>query len=161
MMIKRLKDLKILRFLILNLLISILLISNSYSQELKFKFETGDYVSSSPAISQDGTIYFGSYDSYFYALKTDSYGLAKSNWPKFRGSLQNTGNVSYVAVTPKPKFPPNLIVSVKFIDEDGNNFLDAEEKGKIIVNIANKGEGEAYQVSVVLKPEITNYQLPI
>jgi hypothetical protein len=58
---------------------------------LKWEFETGGSVSSSPAISQDGTIYFGSDDSWFYALKTDSYGLAKSNWPKFRNNLQNTG----------------------------------------------------------------------
>ncbi len=35
---------------------------------LKWQFPTGDGVESSPAIGPDGTIYFGSYDSTFYAV---------------------------------------------------------------------------------------------
>ncbi len=34
----------------------------------KWRFQTGDAVSSSPAIGDDGTIFFGSYDTYIYAL---------------------------------------------------------------------------------------------
>lgn len=59
---------------------------------LKWKYETGDTVESSPAIGLDGTIYVGSLDHYLYAIKSKSFGLAKSSWPKFKGNLQNTGN---------------------------------------------------------------------
>jgi outer membrane protein assembly factor BamB len=38
---------------------------------LKWRFETGDYVSSSPAIGANGTIYVGSHDGYVYALNPD------------------------------------------------------------------------------------------
>uniref|UniRef100_UPI003467EF7C Cell surface protein n=1 Tax=synthetic construct TaxID=32630 RepID=UPI003467EF7C len=36
--------------------------------KLKWKFETGGSVHSSPAIGQDGTIYVGSNDHYLYAI---------------------------------------------------------------------------------------------
>ncbi|MEM4229483.1 MAG: PQQ-binding-like beta-propeller repeat protein, partial [Thermoproteota archaeon] len=38
---------------------------------LKWKYQTGGYVYSSPSIGSDGTIYFGSYDSHLYALNPD------------------------------------------------------------------------------------------
>jgi PKD repeat protein len=38
---------------------------------LKWKYQTGHEVSSSPAIGGDGTIYVGSYDNYLYALNPD------------------------------------------------------------------------------------------
>ncbi len=37
----------------------------------KWSFSTGLYVSSSPAVATDGTVYFGSQDRYFYALLAD------------------------------------------------------------------------------------------
>ena len=46
-----------------------------------WKFETGDDVTSSPAIGSDGTVYVRSDDTKLYAIKTDSKGLAKSPWP--------------------------------------------------------------------------------
>jgi outer membrane protein assembly factor BamB len=46
---------------------------------LKWAFETGDGVESSPAIGPDGTIYFGSYDSCFYAV-TDSGNKGVLKW---------------------------------------------------------------------------------
>ncbi len=49
---------------------------------LKWMFETGDGVESSPAIGPDGTIYFGSYDSWFYAL-ADEGDHARLKW-KFK-----------------------------------------------------------------------------
>jgi outer membrane protein assembly factor BamB len=49
---------------------------------LKWAFETGDGVESSPAIGPDGTIYFGSYDSCLYAL-TDNGNQGVLKW-KFR-----------------------------------------------------------------------------
>jgi len=59
--------------------------------KLKWKFQTGYDISSSPAIGQDGTIYVGSSDRYLYAIQTTSLGLADTPWPKFRGNLRNTG----------------------------------------------------------------------
>jgi parallel beta-helix repeat protein len=38
---------------------------------LKWKFQAGAIIASSPAIAKDGTIYFGSRDNYFYSLKPD------------------------------------------------------------------------------------------
>ncbi|MFA4953892.1 MAG: PQQ-binding-like beta-propeller repeat protein [Patescibacteria group bacterium] len=38
---------------------------------LKWKYRTGGQVISSPAIASDGTVYLGSYDSYFYAVNPD------------------------------------------------------------------------------------------
>ena len=38
-------------------------------------------VTSSPAIGSDGTVYVGAYEGKLYAIKTDSKGPAKSQWP--------------------------------------------------------------------------------
>jgi outer membrane protein assembly factor BamB len=46
---------------------------------IKWSFETDDGVESSPAIGHDGTIYFGSYDSVFYAV-TDNGGSGQLKW---------------------------------------------------------------------------------
>jgi len=56
-----------------------------------WEFETGNGVSSSPAIGSDGTVYVGSYDNKLYAIKTDSKGLAKSPWPMRGQNPQHTG----------------------------------------------------------------------
>ena len=56
-----------------------------------WEFKTGYYVTSSPAIGSDGTVYVGSYDKKLYAIKTDSKGLAKSPWPMRGQNAQHTG----------------------------------------------------------------------
>ena len=38
---------------------------------LKWRYKTGNLIESSPAISEDGTIYVGSYDDYLYAINPD------------------------------------------------------------------------------------------
>ncbi len=38
---------------------------------LKWRYQTGEFVMSSPAIASDGTIYVGSYDNYLYAINPD------------------------------------------------------------------------------------------
>jgi outer membrane protein assembly factor BamB len=45
--------------------------SRGKSGTFKWRFQTGFYVSSSPAIGADGTIFVGSVDKYIYALNTD------------------------------------------------------------------------------------------
>ncbi len=39
--------------------------------EMVWRYGTGDWVYSSPAIDTDGTVYFGSHDNYFYAVRHD------------------------------------------------------------------------------------------
>ncbi len=45
--------------------------SGPASPKAKWKFATGDYLGSSPAIGSDGTIYIGSRDKNVYAIKPD------------------------------------------------------------------------------------------
>ncbi len=53
---------------------------------LKWSFDTEDGVESSPAIGPDGTIYFGSYDGYLYAVTdTGSQGVLK--WKFLTGGI--------------------------------------------------------------------------
>ena len=40
----------------------------------------------------DGIVYVGSDDGIFYALRTESKGLANSPWPKFRANITNNGS---------------------------------------------------------------------
>lgn len=47
--------------------------------------------------------------------------------------------------------PPDLYMDIKFIDANGNDILEAEESGKIRLNISNKG-GKADNVKVTVKP---------
>ena len=49
---------------------------------------------SSPAIADDGTIYFCSDDNKLYALASESKGLAKSSWPKYMANNKNNGLVN-------------------------------------------------------------------
>ena len=57
-------------------------------------FETGGWVTSSPAIGPDGTVYVGSEDKKLYAIETESKGPAKSPWPMFGQNAQRTGRAS-------------------------------------------------------------------
>ncbi|MBI2263192.1 PQQ-binding-like beta-propeller repeat protein [Candidatus Berkelbacteria bacterium] len=52
--------------------------------QLKWEFITGGMIDSTPAIGSDGTIHFGSYDGYLYAVNPDGsekwkYAVAKNN----------------------------------------------------------------------------------
>jgi outer membrane protein assembly factor BamB len=60
---------------------------------MSWSFRTGNYVSSSPAIGPDGTVYVGSDDGNLYALAGSSTGGPQpgSPWPMFGGNAQHTG----------------------------------------------------------------------
>jgi len=61
-------------YLLSCILFLICLINSSSAQTpgtLKWRYETGNMIESSPAISEDGTIYVGSYDDYLYAINPD------------------------------------------------------------------------------------------
>jgi len=49
--------------------------------------------------------------------------------------------------------PPNLIASIQFTDPSGNNILDAEETGKLIIILQNHGKGTAYDVKAEIKSD--------
>jgi len=56
-----------------------------------------------------------------------------------------------------PKLPPDIKVSLQFHEPSGNGFLDAEEKGFIILTVLNNGQGEATNFRVDIDPaKVTN-----
>lgn len=44
--------------------------------------------------------------------------------------------------------PPQLGMNLSFTEPSGNGFLDAEETGKIVLSLTNKGKGSAYGVKI-------------
>jgi hypothetical protein len=62
--------------------------------EKKWEFLTGGFVFSSPAIGADGTVYVGSDDQKIYAIGSESRGLIRSSWPKYRSNSQNIGRIA-------------------------------------------------------------------
>lgn len=48
----------------------------------------------------------------------------------------------------QPDLPPYLVASVKFIDPNRNQILDAKETAYLVVTLANKGRGDAFQIKV-------------
>ena len=57
-----------------------------------WKYGTGYWVFSSPAIGKDGTIYVGSHDHYLYAISGNSGGLADTPWPMFHHDIRHSGS---------------------------------------------------------------------
>jgi|GEM_PF-4836994 len=49
-----------------------------------------------------------------------------------------------------PQHLPKLICEVSFSEPSGNNILDAQEEGKLLVTVENKGKGDANQVQIDL-----------
>jgi len=63
---------------------------------LKWKYETGDWVESSPAIATDGTVYVGSGDDYLYAIGN------QSTPPSPPQNLQATASATSITLTWSP-----------------------------------------------------------
>lgn len=49
--------------------------------------------------------------------------------------------------------PPNLIATVQFTEPSGNNILDADETGKIVITLENRGKGDAFDVQAELETD--------
>ncbi|MEI7638043.1 MAG: hypothetical protein WCJ37_12110, partial [Syntrophus sp. (in: bacteria)] len=58
-----------------------------------------------------------------------------------RGRLQ-------VTVSP---VPPNLSAQVAFTEPSGNRILDADETGKLLITLQNRGKGDAFDVRAAIK----------
>jgi len=69
-----------------------------------------------------------------YRLSTLSQEIPKS-------SLTNN---NVIKTNQKSILPPNLSVSLSFSDVNGNNFLDGNEEGNIILKVTNNGKGTAF-----------------
>ncbi len=53
----------------------------------------------------------------------------------------------------QPSHPAQLAVNLFFVEPSNNGFLDAEEAGKIIIDLSNKGRGDAYDLQVKVSTE--------
>lgn len=53
-------------------------------------------LTSSPIISEDGTIYVESNNGFIYVIKSDSMGLANSPWPAFGHDTKRASNSTKV-----------------------------------------------------------------
>ena len=79
---------------------------------IKWKFKTeviNGYITSSPAISSDGTIYVGSYDHYLYAIGNPSFTITASTGTGGTISPSGTISVNYgdsktFTITPNPGY---------------------------------------------------------
>lgn len=85
----------------------------------KWTFKTEGCIYSSPAIGSDGIVYFGSNDGKLYAVYSESFGLAESQWPKFKKNNQNAANGF-------TENCPQAIVS--------ENFISTKDGGKITLD---------------------------
>ncbi len=62
-------------------------------------------------------------------------------------------NPTTTSGTSRSVVPPALSIKAKLVEPSGNGFLDAEERGKIIIDIVNSGKGSAYGIIVDVKNE--------
>ena len=66
----------------------------------------------------------------------------------FSQTHEGTSSSKKLSLSKAPKLPPYLEATVSLYEPSGNNFLDAEESGKITVAVTNSGKGKAKNVVV-------------
>jgi hypothetical protein len=69
---------------------------------------------------------------------------------KYNASFTNSSSIATTKITSLPK----LVSSVKFNDDNGNNFLDGDEKSSIKIVVRNDGDGLAQGVNI--KTQVDN-----
>jgi len=94
---------------------------------LKWTFETEDGVESSPAIGNDGTIYFGSYDGYLYSVKdAENKGILqwkyKTNGPIDSSPIIDADGIIYIASRDKNIYAIYPNGTTKWIFENDGEF---------------------------------------
>ncbi len=92
---------------------------------VKWAFETGEGIESSPTIAEDGTIYFGSHDGYLYALNSDG----SLQW-KFKPAepIYNKAWQRYAAILSSPAIAEDGTVYVIAPDDYLYAVKDGKEK---------------------------------
>jgi len=63
-------------------------------------------------------------------------------------TYKQRGGSKRVSIRKAPKYPPYLEASVSFYEPSGNQFLDAEESGRITVTINNSGKGRSDKIGL-------------
>ncbi len=111
-------------------------------EKVKWRFETGGAVHSSPAIDSDGNIYVGSYDNYLYALNPDGTLKWKFNtggMVRSSPAIDSEGNIyvgsknnNFYAITPDGSEKWLLetgddIESSPSIAEDGTIYVGSDD----------------------------------
>ena len=91
---------------------------------LKWTFQTGDGIESSPTIGKDGTIYVGSHDGYLYAINNNG----TEKWKVKIGTpieKQKYGHLSSTSSTPA-------------IDKDGTIYIASRDQYLIAISSEGK-----------------------
>ncbi|MGF3555040.1 MAG: PQQ-binding-like beta-propeller repeat protein, partial [Thermoplasmatota archaeon] len=69
---------------------------------MRWRYQAGDVVYSSPAIGDDGTVYCGSHDCYLYALYPDNGTLkwryGTGNWIRVSPCIGDDGTIYVVSL---------------------------------------------------------------
>ena len=86
--------------------------------------------------------------------KQPQYVKLENNYVKF-------GNNYEKKIKETPKFPADLAIEIQFNEPSGNNFLDGEETGTIIVDIMNNGMGAAISLQPIIELKTDIYDLKI
>jgi hypothetical protein len=83
----------------------------------------------------------------------------------YSGAQVFTGSTKTVKMSMEPQYEltelPNLWFELDFIDENNNKILEAEESGKVILEIINKGAGPAQGIEVEVETDIYDEHLKI
>ena len=130
---------------------------------IKWKFKTeviNGYITSSPAISSDGTIYVGSYDHYLYAIGNPSFTITASTGTGGTISPSGTISVNYgdsktFTITPNPGY------KIKDVKVDGASVgsVSTYTFTNVTTNhtISATFEKEITQTVIILKIGDTNF----
>lgn len=62
-------------------------------------------------------------------------------------------NIQPGAEEDRPRGPADLEMQVQFTEPSGNNMIDAQETGQILVSLTNRGRGEAQDMDIWTAPE--------
>ncbi|MBI3183470.1 MAG: PQQ-binding-like beta-propeller repeat protein [Myxococcales bacterium] len=115
---------------------------------LRFSMTTStiEFIDTSPALAPDGTLYFGTWGGKMYALCTESLGLAKTTWPRFRHDSRNTGRLPRCSIdisvqcNPAPtSWPATYTIVVNDADPGRLSFGDPDNPS--LVNFCVTGVG--------------------
>lgn len=90
---------------------------------VKWIFETGSSISSSPVIDEDGVIYFSADNGYLYAVKKDG----ELEWKTKLGTPYTHGYGGYVGYSAFPSAGPT-------VDKDGNLYITTREQDLVAVD---------------------------
>ncbi len=75
---------------------------------------------------------------------------------KFGTQKTKDGINTQIVSTDQKFIPPNLLMQINWLESDGDQFLNAEEKGLFEITMTNNGKGSAFGVGINLELETEN-----